>query len=90
MLASFAQKNPTAINAFLLLATMQTGQPAIDNYNKVLALNPNNLVALNNLALELNKQNKREDAMKVAQKALTIAPDNEEVKNTLELINTKR
>lgn len=85
-LTAYSQSNKKALNALLLMATMQTGTDAIANYRKVLAINPNNLVALNNLALALNEDKQFDEAMSLADRAIALAPDNAEIQNTVSLI----
>ncbi|MFW8589457.1 tetratricopeptide repeat protein [Glaciecola sp. 2405UD65-10] len=86
-LTAFSQSNSRAVNALLLMATMQTGSDAMANYRKVLAINPNNLVALNNLALALNEDKQFDEAKSLADRAIALAPDNTEIQNTVALVN---
>lgn len=59
-------------------------QTAIENYRKVLELDPNQVTAMNNLAWLLAEEGKEVDqALGLAQKAAELSPDNPAVQNTL-------
>ena len=74
------------VKALLMLASVEdaAGQPAaaIPYYRQVLAVDANNIFALNNLANHLTSTNP-EEALKLAQQAVEVAPDNPAVQDTL-------
>jgi tetratricopeptide (TPR) repeat protein len=78
--------NPQNIPAHLLLASLNDGlgdrEGAIQNYRAVLVLDNSNLYALNNLAFNLAPQ-KPDEALKIAQQAAEMAPENPTVQDTL-------
>jgi tetratricopeptide (TPR) repeat protein len=80
---------PTDIQARLVLAAVEDrarNRPAaIEQYRQVLAVDDSNLEALNNLAYLLAETDKQyyEEALKFAQKAEELAPDNAAVQGTL-------
>jgi Flp pilus assembly protein TadD len=90
-LASFEQaanadpKNAQALlNRALLLETVGKMSEAHDLYTKVLALEPENPLALNNLAyLNADSGKNLDQAMTFAQRAKQKAPDNPDVSDTL-------
>jgi len=82
-----APRNTTA--RLLLASVAETGgqrAAAIEEYRKVLDIQPNNVLALNNLAYGLAEDGKPADAdeaLKYAQKAAELAPNAAAVENTL-------
>jgi Tfp pilus assembly protein PilF len=57
---------------------------AMEQFRKVVAADPNNIQALNNLAYLLSEYGKKpDDALKYAEKALELAPDNPEFADTI-------
>ena len=76
------------LEAQMLLAGIEdaTNNPvgAIDLYNRVVAMDGRNLVALNNLAFGLSRDDARlDEALKYAQKAKELAPDDSHALDTL-------
>jgi len=74
--------------AHLLLAEIEDAtnnfSSAIDLYTRVLAVNSRNVVALNNLAFDLSRDDTRlDEALKHAQKAKELAPDDSHALDTL-------
>ena len=59
------------------------GQAATQQYRKVLEIDPNNIVALNNLAYRLAIDGSPDEALKLAQQAKELAPDDPSVEDTL-------
>ena len=90
-LASFEQagnadsKNAQAfLNRAMLFEALGNKTAAHDAYNKVLALQPENALALNNLAyLNADSGTNLDQAMTFAQRAKQKAPDNPDVSDTL-------
>lgn len=90
-LASFEEAgkaNPRSRDAFLneamLLDAMQRKKEAIDAYNKVLNLEPDNALALNNLAyLSAESGTNLDQAQTYAERAKKKAPNSPEVSDTL-------
>jgi tetratricopeptide (TPR) repeat protein len=59
-------------------------QVALEHYRKVLAADPNNIEALNNLAFHLSNDNKEfAEALKIAQQAKELAPNSPFVDDTI-------
>jgi Tfp pilus assembly protein PilF len=79
---------PNAVNLHILVADLQStaGEPdlAADRYRKVIALQPAHAVALNNLAYDLAvRQQKFAEALPLARKALSLAPNNFTIMDTV-------
>lgn len=79
------QKNATAS---LLLASVEQKaghiEPSMEQYRNVLAVEPNNVLALNNLAFLLsNYGNNPDEALGFAERAKELAPDDASVENTI-------
>jgi tetratricopeptide (TPR) repeat protein len=78
--------DPRNVTALLLLARTEyeSGNRAaeIDAYRKAVALDQTNALALNNLAYEL-AANSPDEALKFAQQAAEMAPDNPNIQDTL-------
>jgi tetratricopeptide (TPR) repeat protein len=85
-LKAIVAANPQNVSALLLLAGAETasGNPAgaVVLYRSVLNLDGSNLIALNNLAWALAVEN-TDEALKLAQQAADIAPDDANVQDTL-------
>jgi Tfp pilus assembly protein PilF len=85
-LANVLQANPRNIPAILMLASIEgdagNRDAAIARYRAALEIDPTNLFALNNLAWTLAKD-KPDEALRYAQQAVEIAPDNATVEDTL-------
>ena len=84
---SQAEKNPKDINAWLGIAAVQTRlkdyQAAKAAYEKVLAISPDSVTALNNLAeLYTDNLSQLDKALELAQKARQLAPKNIAVTDT--------
>ena len=82
------QRNPSHTGATAMLATLlqTTGRTAesAELYQRILALQPDNVIAVNNLAWILcEEQGKYQQALELAQKGLKIAP------NYVDLIDTR-
>jgi tetratricopeptide (TPR) repeat protein len=80
--------NPDNVDARLLLGMVQEVSGKFDqataNYRKVLANESRNLFALNNLAYRLaNDSNESDEALRYAQAALEIGPDNPAIQDTI-------
>jgi tetratricopeptide (TPR) repeat protein len=87
-LSDLLTTHPKEPAARLVLAGVEVkaGNPsaAIDHYRKAVAQDPRNLPALNNLAYLLaDYSNQPDEAMKYAQQAKELAPDNASVDDTL-------
>jgi tetratricopeptide (TPR) repeat protein len=90
-LASFEQAattNPKSVDAFLnealLLDVMNRKKEAIDNYNKVLNLAPDNPLALNNLAmLSAESGTNLDQAQTYAERAKKKVPNDPNIADTL-------
>ncbi len=86
--AELAKRGGYQISAQLWLANiddrMRNYPAAIDGYRKVLAMSPQNIIALNNLAYLLVTQSGQVDeALNAAQRALELAPGNADIEGTL-------
>jgi Tfp pilus assembly protein PilF len=79
-------REPYNVAAKLLLADIEKSSGdhagAIEHYRAVLAIDPSNLVALNNISTELTPD-RPDEALGFAQHAFDLAPDNAAVKDTL-------
>jgi tetratricopeptide (TPR) repeat protein len=82
-------KTHDSARARMMLAEIETrkGMPVegiVQHYLQAIKLEPNNVVAMNNLADTLgSRQNKLDDAVFWAQKALALAPDSPVVQDTI-------
>jgi tetratricopeptide (TPR) repeat protein len=88
-------KKPNDLRALLLTASiydaMKDYNKARDSYEKVVTVDPNSVVALNNLAfIYAEKLNDLNRAAELAQKARSIAPTNPSVLDTLGWITYKQ
>jgi tetratricopeptide (TPR) repeat protein len=93
-LSGFVEKN-NDLRALMLLALIHTGSKhfdaARDAYEKVLALNPNNALALNNLAAIYSDQFGQVDkGYELAKKAKEAAPNEPHIADTLGWIEFKK
>jgi len=82
------QAHPKNHTARLILAVLEDAAAnypvAIEHYRKVLETNPTDVVALNNLAFRLaNNANQPDEALRLAQQAKELAPDNPAVEDTI-------
>lgn len=78
--------NPNDLTAIMMLANMQISDDqsaAIKSYEKALTLNPDNVVALNNLAYFYLEQNNLDKALDYGKRALALTPDLAEVLDTV-------
>jgi len=90
-LASFEQAgnaDPKSVQAFLNQAlicdALDKKKEANDSYNKVLAIDPDNALALNNLAyMQADSGTNLDQAMTYAERAKKRAPENPDVSDTL-------
>jgi tetratricopeptide (TPR) repeat protein len=87
-LTELARAPEVAVRSQVLLGMLEykagRHSAAMDHYQKALAADPNNLIALNNLAYHLaNDAKKPDEALKLAQLAKELAPDNPAVDGTL-------
>ena len=88
-LASILKSSPMNARAYLLLGSADERQQrlpeALQHYRRAFELNESNPVALNNLAymLAANSTGSLDEALKMAQKAQEIAPDQPEFQDTM-------
>ena len=84
-LMTLRDKDPQIrLYAAALEATAQQYNQAIDQYRQVLAIDPNNIVALNNLAYLLaTNANQPDEAMGFAEQAKELNPNSAEVEDTI-------
>jgi cellulose synthase operon protein C len=86
-LADVATSHPDNKNAHLILAQFQlaTGKmpEAIEQYRKVVAIDDTDAMSFNALAYLLAETRQQNEAMKYAQRAWALAPDNPAVEDTL-------
>ena len=86
-LSALVSSHPANVNVRLLFANLEmtAGKTAeaIGEYRKAVALDENNAQALNGLAYILAETRQSDEAMKYAQKAKELAPDNPAVDDTL-------
>jgi Tfp pilus assembly protein PilF len=79
--------NPTNLPARLLLAQVNLDEgkvpAAIEQYNKVVDTDPKNVIALNNVAYILADGKQPDEALRFAQLAKQLAPENATVDDTL-------
>nr|WP_168711019.1 tetratricopeptide repeat protein [Ningiella ruwaisensis] len=87
ILRDFNESNGMPLNSTLLLATLVDARASVRLYERVLQLSPNNIVALNNLALALHELNQTQRAREYASKAASISPNNSVVQETLATVN---
>lgn len=85
-LATVLKIDPRNVSAMAMLAAIETDtgnrNGAIEKYRAMLDIDSNNVLALNNLAWTLAKDNP-DEALKYAQQAVELAPDNATVEDTL-------
>jgi len=86
-LSAVFSSDPNSIPGRLLFAQLEIADgkiaAAIEQYRKTLELDEKNLFALNGLAYELLESKQPDEALKYAQKAKELAPDNAAVDDTL-------
>ncbi|MBU1720622.1 MAG: tetratricopeptide repeat protein, partial [Bacteroidetes bacterium] len=88
-----AKKNPTTDNWInLSLQYYNTGQYAdcVDACNQALAIDPDNVLALNNMCSAWNALGEYDKAIAACEKALEIKPDYELARGNLNLANQKK
>src|SRR5262249_29422504 len=77
---------PGNIGTLLLMAEIERARgnhtAVVDRYRTVLTIDPSNMVALNNLSMELMDEN-LDEALAFAQRAFELAPENPAVQDTL-------
>ncbi len=85
-LSAIVARDPKNVGARVLLARSEkeSGDQVaeIETYRAILAIEPSNLIALNNLAYELGA-NSPDEALKFAQQAVELAPDEPGFQDTL-------
>ncbi len=86
-LTALVSANPTYLPGHLLFAQLEMNEgknaAAIEQFRKAVALDDKNAIALNGLAYLLAENHQPDEALKYAQKAKEIAPDNAAVADTL-------
>ena len=85
-LSTHIQAYPNDLSSLMLLASMQIKQnkdEAIISYQRVLELNSNNFIALNNLAYLFFEKGEFKQAKGYAERALVLKPEQPEVLDTL-------
>jgi tetratricopeptide (TPR) repeat protein len=86
-LSAVVSSDPNSIPGRLFFAQLEIADgktaAAIEQYRKTLALDENNIYALNTLAYLLAESKQPDEALKYAQKAKELAPDNAAVDDTL-------
>jgi Tfp pilus assembly protein PilF len=86
-LSAMVSSDPNSIPGHLFFAQLEIADgktaAAIEQYRKTLALDENNIYALNTLAYLLAESKQPDEALKYAQKAKELAPDNAAVDDTL-------
>lgn len=87
LVSELQSKYPNSIDVTLLKAEMSKGDDAIKLYKKVIAVAPDNGIALNNLAWQLLQVGKPQEGLAYAQKAVSLSPTNVNFADTLEQIN---
>ena len=88
VLEKVSEMAPKAAGVHILLAELYTGagepELAAARYKEVLALQPTNATALNNLAYDIAvRQSKPAEALPMARKALSLAPTNATIMDTV-------
>lgn len=86
ILANYYTEQPTAHNALLFMATLQSGQEAIQNYEKALSINPDNFLALYNIASEFIGIEQYDKALPYVEHAVQVAPESKEAQTLLEQV----
>ena len=76
-------QNWKEVFARLVLASQGRVDAANVHYKRAFQLNPQNVVAANNLAASLSEQQDLDDALGFARDALALAPSNPAIKDTL-------
>ena len=88
LLEQASEMAPNVAGAHLLLADIYAGsdepEKAAERYQKVIEIQPSNAAALNNFAYDLAvRQKKPAEALPMARKALSLAPDNATIMDTV-------
>ena len=82
------EKEPTVanyLNLSLMYYKLAQFENVIETCNKVLEMDPDNILALNNICISNTKLGKQEEAIAACEKALEISPNFERAKNNLEI-----
>jgi putative PEP-CTERM system TPR-repeat lipoprotein len=85
-LSKHVEQHPTDESSMMLLAERNIDadrKTAIDNYESIISLNPNNFVVLNNLAYLYQEDGRLNEAEDYAEKAVSINPQNANALDTL-------
>jgi tetratricopeptide (TPR) repeat protein len=87
-LSALVQRNGKNVPARMLLAAVREKDgnmsAAMEEYRKILEIQPSNVLVLNNLAYALAERgNQQDEALKYAQRATELAPDAPAVANTM-------
>ncbi len=88
------ERDPRSISSLMLLGMLMQAagrdQESVALNRKVLELDPNNVIAMNNLAWVLCEEHgQHEEALKLAEKALAMAPDYKDVIDTRGVIYSR-
>lgn len=62
LLTEFNRTEKETLNTLLFQATLESGNVAVELYKKVIAINPNNIIALSNLSTELKQLGRDDEA----------------------------
>jgi tetratricopeptide (TPR) repeat protein len=86
-LSTVVSANPSYLPGYLLFAQLEIAggksAAALDQYRKAVALDDKSAIALNGMAYLLAESKQPDEALKYAQKAKEIAPDNAAIADTL-------
>jgi putative PEP-CTERM system TPR-repeat lipoprotein len=85
-LAKHVEQYPNDESSLMLLAERNIGEDrssAINNYEAIISINPDNFVVLNNLAYLYQEDGRLDEAEEHAEKAVSISPQNADALDTL-------